>query len=224
MSGLGIIGTAAALLNYNNAKKEYDALKEQQDGLLAAVQTYNDTKYDDYASKLDTKPSNLPDGVVITTLLRVANLVGKIFRTQASVVLTNTSNKTYYIDKIAADCFVFDMPIYVYKMKWDGLLNPYNIDRIQQEIVVDKEIASGETLEIALPKGISGLTEDGMVKLRETICAANEKKLITSCKKTNVEGIEKADIRIIWSDGTGSMDGRMMGKSGILRYCGEAGI
>ena len=222
MKGIGIIGTAAALLNYSNAKSEYDKLKEQQDGLTAAVQTYNENKLDNYYenTSVDEKPNNLPNGVRITTLLRVGNIakvggkIANVFRAQASVILSNTSNQKYHITSVEAGCYIFDTHIGIFKISYP------ETNEISQKVDVNKDLEPGETLEITLPKGISGLPKEIMDELRKAICAAAGKKLITSCPKLNIEsGCETADIRIWWGNG---MQGYTLKKSGVLRYCGEA--
>ena len=48
MAVTGIVATGAAFLNYRSAKKDYDALVEQRDGLLAAVQMFNSQKDEEY--------------------------------------------------------------------------------------------------------------------------------------------------------------------------------
>lgn len=210
MTGLGIIGTAAAYANYRSAKAEYEALKEQQEGLVAAVQTYENAKYDELYARdsVNTTPDNaIPSEMKTTTILRVGNLVGSFFRYEASVVFSNiSSSKTYHIKRVEVKCAVL------------GMITD------DAPIVCDKTIAPGETAEIILPKKLSKGTGDFMSKLRDLICKAAEKRLITSCPKISIEGVEKANIKVKYT-----VDGEEQEKTyfynekpGVLRYCGEA--
>ena len=208
MTGLGIIGTAAAYANYRSAKAEYEALKEQQEGLVAAIQTYNSSKYDESYERYAETPDNaIPSEMKTTTILRVGNLVGSLFRYEASVVFSNiSSDKTYHIKRVGVKCAVF------------GVITD------DKPIVCDKTIAPGETAEIILPKKLSKGTGDFMSKLRDLICKAAGKSLITSCPKISIEGVEKANIKVTYT-----VDGEEQEKTyfynekpGVLRYCGEA--
>lgn len=208
MTGLGIIGTAAAYANYRSAKAEYEALKEQQDGLIAAVQTYNSSKRDELYARETAEPDNaIPSEMKTTTILRVGNLVGSHFRYEASVVFSNiSSSKTYHIKHVGVKCEVL------------GMVTD------DAPIACDKTIAPGETAEIILPKKLSKGTGDFMSKLRDLICKAAGKRLITSCPKLNIENVEKANIEVTYTE-----DGENQAKTyfynekpGVLRYCGEA--
>lgn len=218
MNTPGLIGIAATYLNYRSAKNEYDALVEKRDGLVAAIQTYNETKYDDYAQSLSTR-QNMPDGVLVTTTLRVANLVGKnVFRAQPSVVLTNTSDRRYYIKSVEATCLFKKMPITIFA----HLLNS---EQAQTVANVDAYLEPGQTMEIVLPKGYAVLPEDGLKDMRAVICERSGKKIITSCPKISLtDADETADIAINWSENNTSNKGITLGKHGVLRYCGEAGL
>ena len=224
MNVLSIVGTGAAWLNYRKAKREYEAVKEKHDALVAAVNTYNETKYNEYdASAPETKVQGFPDGILVSSVLRVGNLVGKMFRAQASIVLSNTSDVPYYIGKVMAGCYIFDQVVTLYKLN----LSEQKGEELKQEVVVDKVIAPGETISVDMPKGITALTPEGMDELRATICAANGKKLITSCPKTNIEtGCETADIKVDWDPASsgvyGNNTGYVLKKPGVLRYVGEA--
>lgn len=217
MNLVGAIGTVAALANYRKAKAEYEALKEQQDGLVAAVQTYNNSKYDELIDRQEVDSVDFMPGVKMTTILRVGNLVGKFFRIQASVVLSNTSDTTYRIKSVAADCRVLGQPINVFEF-----MIPTPKRRDQQK-AVNKSLAPGETMEINLPSGISALynekEENINVELRNLICEAAGKRLITSCPKISIDGAEMADIRVDWGENKVALS---RGVKGVLRYCMEA--
>lgn len=247
MAGLGIIATGAAFLNYRNAKAEYDALVEKKEGLEAAIKqiasaidTYNQHKYDDQtkpdyaninADSIDTGANELPEGVQITAMLRVANLVGKLFYAKPSLVLLNNSQNTYYIQSVQLDCEVVGSPVVLYKKSLKEAVRETDIVNAEQEL------KPNEVLEIELPTGISSLG-DKMGELRSLVCNACGKRLITSCGKTNIEDAIKADFILRWSlnkrkDWTydknkgqwvGDNKGWRIGLPGVLRYCMEAGL
>ena len=227
MNVFGLIGTGAAWLNYKRAKANYDTLKEQYDALQAAVQTYSYNRLNNYIDTIDTNAVDLMPGVQMTTLLRVGNLVGQLFRTQASVILSNTSSSRYYIQSVMADCHVYDKPIIVQDIDITDVL-AFNADDavhyVAQQLLADKWLNPGETLEIPLPKGISGLPEEEREKLKDAICAACGKKLITSCYPVSLNDVEKADVQVIWTeeDGHTLKTARTIGLPGSLRYMGEA--
>ena len=262
MAGLGLIATGAALLNYRKAKSEYDSLVEQRDGLMAAyesinsaVDQYNEHKYDSqeqpetaqednsYLDRIDTKPNDMPKGLKVTTMLRVANLVGQLFYGRTSVFLENTGDEPIFVRRVEAECSVLDLALIAFK---PGLSNLKRQIKVAQVAGVGKAIQPGEMLEVQLDKFVSGLGEK-QGELRDLICEANGKKLITSCGKTNIDGGEKADILIQWIEGDswsypedrniwsdmgkdipaaelGLKQAYWINKPGVLRYCGEAGL
>lgn len=217
MVGLGIIATGVALLNYRKAKNEYDSLVEQRDGLMAVIDSYNQHRLDPYVDSIDTQDTQFPQGLQYSTLLRVANLVGQIMRVHTSVIMTNTNDKPIILHRIAADCSLYGEELTV--------ANYSTKAAVPQEVVKLIELQPGETLEVQLPKGVAAPSVIG--RLRDNICAACGKKLITSCWKVNLDGIEAAKIRIDWSwkeDTTAIKAGIVNNKPGVLRYCGEAGL
>ena len=226
MTGLGLLATGAAYFNYKQAKADYDALVEKRDGLLAAVQTFNAEKDKEYLEdqQEDYEKNYLvefPDGVQCTAILRTAYLVGKVFRCVASVVLTNLSDKTYQIGTVAADCFVMNggkyVPIVVYNMDFKNK----NAKQVAQETFANVTLHPGETKEIALPKGISAVPD--MAALRQMVCDACGKSLITSCPKTSIENGIKANILYKWHElGEDKWHtAKSEQKSGVFRYCME---
>jgi hypothetical protein len=188
------------------------------------------------------EPDNVyPDGLQITTMLRVGNLVGKMMRVHASIVISNTSNKTYKIGKSYADCKIGDYPVIVTDISKaiQDTLNPFNFSMgVESEsIKIVEQKASGSILpikpgsvwEIYMPHGVSMLvdleTQEGkMGWLRDIICQACGKSLITSCPKVFIEDIETADIRLSWTEETEGVEHTciLRNKPGTLRYCGEA--
>ena len=226
---LGLLAIGGAWLNYRKAKAEYEALKEKQETLQAAVDTYNlekNEKYDEWEYKYlygvdEVEENNRPDGIEVSTVLRVGNIVGKIMRVHGSVVMTNTSNQTILINKVAARWFLFNQYIYIIE-------DLKSTKESEQSVYVGKYIKPGDTLEVQLQKGYASFVsgdeesfgEDLMPKLRETICEACGKKLITSCPKVSIEGLEKANFKVWWGNDNHSF--YTNSKPGVLRYCGEA--
>ena len=221
MTGLGLVGTAAAWMNYRKAKAEYEALQEQYEAAQAAALSY---QYDRYTgTNIDTKPNDKPDGVEYTGLLRVANVVGKMFRAQASIMMTNTSKNTYYIRYAQIDTFFDNLPVLIYKLDWNGLV-PSGSHQVPQNVLVDKYIKPGETLEIKFEGGLSALPDEQMADMRDLFCAVAGKELVTSITKpvSVIDGI-LADIKFGW---TGENDSTMkdcytLKKIGVLRYMRE---
>ena len=78
-------------------------------------------------------------------------------------------------------------------------------------------------MEISLPSGISALYNEDKKningELRDLICDAAGKKLITSCPKISIDGGVTADIRVDWGDDKVALS---RGVKGVLRYCMEA--
>ena len=222
MPYLGIIGFGAAIANYRKRKAEYDALLEQRDGLLAAVQMFNQNKNNPYINSIQVNSVDFAQGLNVTTILRVGNMVGKVFRTQASVIFTNTSSQTYFIGDVSADIFIGGVKVYVYKTAELLQSTATNIKHATpQTVYLGKEIKSGQTLEVKLPYGISAMPD--MDAFRKMICEAAGKKLITSCPKISIENGVTADILFTWSipnDETKTC--KMANRQGVLRYMGEA--
>lgn len=223
---LGLFAIGTAWLNYRKAKAEYEALEEKQQALQAAVDTYNMEKYEDYDERQDAKAykeeTHNPGGLEVSTVLRVGNLVGKYMRVRGSVVMSNTSDKPIRIIAVEARWFIFSNYVYIIESLTSA-------EESTQHVMVNKTIQPGETLEVELQKGISSLVnEKGEIllgQLRDAICTAAGKKLITSCPKINVEGLETANFRVWWGNGINeyvSPSYYVNGQPGVLRYMGEA--
>lgn len=221
MTGLGIIGTGAAWLNLKNAEAEYAKLKEQQEALEAAIQSYQFSR--DYETGVDTKPNNMPEGVEYTGMLRVSNVVGQMFRAQASIVMTNTSDETYYIRYARIDTFFEKLPILIYNLDWDGLI-PSGSHQVPQNILVNQYIQPGQTLEFKFDRGLSALPAEQMNKLRELLCVVAGKRLVTSIidPVNIIDGIT-ANIVFGWmkKGETELNECYTNGKIGVLRYMTE---
>lgn len=214
MGLLSIIGTGAAFLNYRKAKAEYDALKEKKEALEAAVKSYESQRYDMVNSMLDATIEDntvtYPDGVNVSSILRVGNLVGKLMRAKISLVVTNTSANTYVISNPDVSCSVLGVPV--------GLTD----GDMPQELVV---LNPGQTIEISTKNSIAGFADESMIaKLRDLICKEAGKSLITSCPKLNVSDVETADIYFKWTT-DGNKEPKVatwLKVPGVLRYCMEA--
>ena len=225
MTGLGLLATGAAYLNYKQAKADYDALVEKRDGLLAAVQTFNAEKDKEYLELEEEYVKNhtydYPDGVQYSAILRTAYLVGDMFRCITSVVFTNLSDKTYEIGTVAADCFVLNggkyMPISVYKVDVKNRESKV----VKQEVFANITLRPTETVEIALPKGISAVPD--MAALRQMVCDACGKSPITSCPKKSIENGIQANIMFKWCEQGESEWKKALteNKYGVFRYCME---
>ena len=235
MATVGLIGTGLAYLNLKNAEKEYNALIEKQDALLAALDMIHGVSHDNKdedENDFDTNEIDYMDGVEITALLRVGNLGGSAFRSQASVVLTNTGDKTYTIYEAEAECYYKDCPVYQFKL---GSSEP---EPMAKTTYVN--LKPGQTTEIILPGGISVIQDkegkDLLPELRNAVLSATGKYLISSAPKitlTVMQAYIKANIRVKWGENTGYFNPvfehpkglkttMYRGKRGAIRYCGEA--
>ena len=216
MNIVGGIGLFAALANYRKAKQVYADAMERKETLEAAVETYNkdrDSKYDSAQSdEQNQDPNDELQGVLATTVLRIGNLVGTYCRAKITIVLTNTTNNTYMITSADAYARVFGS---VVGMSEDNL-----------KITTNLLLQPGEVKEIALGGGIAKIADEvAREQLIDAICAAAGKKLITSCPKLTLNGIETADIVFTWKAATGAgteKRARYVNKPGTLRYCMEA--
>ena len=227
MTGFGLIGTAAAWWNYRKAKQEYDELKEKQEGLQAVIRLYELTKkneiYEELAKQIDEMPVEYMQGVQMTTILRVGNLVGKRFRAQASVVLTNTGDTEYYIHNVEAICYIHGRVASVFKLDvWSP--SDVRVNYLSQAKKVGAYLKPGETMEIELAGGQCAFPKEEHEQLKDDICNAAGKRLITSCQFTNVDDVENADILVTWSDTKDSEQHKAYREKvpGLLRYCMEA--
>ena len=101
-----------------------------------------------------------------------------------------------------------------------GLVNGKQI--LEQSIKIGKWLQPGETHGCEFEKGISAMVDMGA--LRDAICKAAGKRLITSCPKISIEGLESACFKVSWRDE--SMDSTTSfytnNQPGVLRYMFEA--
>ena len=224
-TGLGIVATGAAFLNYRSAKRDYEDLVEKRDGLVAAVQMFNSGKDAEYIEQLEQEYAanavSYPEDVKCTAILRTAYLVGKLFRCVASVIITNLSNKTYQIGNVGATCWVLDQPIYVYDLS--GALKTLSSDakQVPQNKAANITLQPNETVEIPLAGGVSAVADMGA--LRQMVCDAAGKKLITSCPKISIENGIKVNIDYTWrAEGETDWHKAVYKQlNGVFRYCME---
>ena len=232
MTGYGLIAVIPAIKQYKNAVAYYNSLVEHQEGIAAAVRMYNYGKMENYYEQhlVDEKQNEPAPGLLIAPMLRVGNLVGKLFRCQASVVMTNTSDKTIEIARgMIVESVVLDSPVKVYGIETTWAMDAKKVD-VAQSINKSFLLKPGETTEIMIPGGITSLADkDGNIitgKLRQMICEAAEKKVITSCPKISIENGMRADIMYNWIYKDENEEIKkpcyMVGLPGVLRYCGEA--
>lgn len=256
MTGLGLAATAAAYLNYQNAKRNYEQIEERSAGVNAVVNRYQqildeweEKKWEDNRDKsldeLNAKRVR-PDGLMVGVLVRVGNLVGKLLRTETTLTISNTSSKSYYIRRVQVDNKIWDVPFDVIDWKSKQPFDTYK--------EINQEIRPGQTIEIIFSKGIGSVFDmDGnmaMDKLRNTICEAAGKKLITSCPKINLDRLATSNVFVWWCDPKDQQDlykksqsivaeygntvaawdkvlslyncGTWLNLPAVLRYCGEA--
>lgn len=216
MNPFSIIGTGAAFLNYRKAKAEYDALIDKKKALEDTIKTYQKERFGmtkDALETIDDNSVSYPDGLQVSSVLRVGNLVGKVMRAKKSLVISNIGRKTYVIVNPDLSCKVFDKGVGFEK---DGLPN--------EQII----IAPGQTIEVSSKNSIAGFENtETLAKLRDYICEQSGKKYITSCGKISLDGVETADIMFQWQENKDVAPDKWkvaawLGKPGVLRYCMEA--
>ena len=224
---LGLFAIGTAWLNYRKAKAEYEALEEKQQALQAAVDTYNMEKYEDYDEHRDQmygkeEPNERPEQsaderFMVSTILRVGNLVGKYMRVRGEIVMTNLTNRPIFVNSAKAMWWIMGQRIPVIE---GGLVN--GEQKWEQSIQIGKWLQPGETQGWEFAKGISAMADMGA--LRDAICEAAGKRLITSCPKISIEGLESACFKVSWRDE--SMNGVTSfytnNQPGVLRYMMEA--
>lgn len=240
MTGLGMMATGAAWLNYQHAKKNYEQIEERSVGIKTVIDRYQElldewqAKRDEKAYEeamrwfhLDERTNDFPEGVSIGVILRIGNIVGTLMRAEPTVVISNTSSNQYYLQKVELLTLVMGYPISI--KDGDDYMN------------INRYIKPGETMEIVFGKGLTTLVDaDGnkhMDELRKAICEACGKKLITSCPKISLDNMEKNDIVLYWGNNENDTH-RAQNEYGLdfdqyrtaywvdypgtLRYCGEA--
>lgn len=227
MNPLSLVGTAAAYANYNKAKANYNKLKERADSLSAAVQTYLQDRQSLIEENIPVEIRNdRPDGLLVTSILRIGELNQRFFKVGTTVVMTNISDRTYYIRSVEAKCSIWGIPIPVLSINVLGR----DMQNVSQSVIVDKYIKPGETLDIDLPKGVSEIISENGESLKENlknfICETTGHKNILGVPKTNLngDGLETANISINWLNDSNDhtlKNAFWNGKPGTLRYVGE---
>lgn len=224
MNTLSLIGTGAAFLNYRKAKAEYDALLMKRQEMIAAyeqmyIDPYNNSKNNEAWDAIEEQSAgekmDWPDGLRVTTTLRICNLVGKLFKARTVLVLWNTSKTPIHIYSAECTSHIFNIPIKLYTIKNEAVPNSKIIDRI---------IKPGEVLEIELNYGLTSIG-DKMSELRNMICAACGKKLITSCRcPVYVLNAQTTNGIVYWIKDNKTTSFYFNEKPGSVIYNGETGI
>ena len=229
MNIFGGLGLAAAIVNYRKAKQEYNEALERVETLQSAVNTYTsrrDSQFDQFEQIVEENGEDVQlnknvklEGISVSTILYIGNLVGRKCTMRVGVILTNFGSANIRITSVEAKTMVFGSPVFPLD---NGGING-------QKKVCSELLPPGSTKEIMLPGSRNAYIEEDEAdkNLEKTICAAQGKKLITSCKKANYEDIETADIRISWKAATGAgydKEAYYPNEKGIVRYCGEAFI
>lgn len=228
MNILGGIGLAVAIANYRKSKQEYNEALERVETLQSAVNTYTSRrdsqfdKFDDIAEdngEIQLNKNVKLDGISVTTILYIGNLVGRNCNIRVGVVLTNFGSANIRITYVEAKTSVFGSSVIPLD---NGGING-------QKKICNELLPPGSTIEIMLPGSRDAYIEeeDAEKKLEKTICDSQGKKLITSCKKANYEDIETGDIRLKWKAATGAgidKEAYYPNEKGVVRYCGEAFI
>lgn len=215
MGLIGGIGLVAAFKNYLEAKKAYDEAIDREKELLTAVQANIKTRDLAYEGVEQYSDPNKPlEGVEATTVLRVGNLanVRPFNRVQVAVILTNNTDKTYWIRSVAAEVRV------------DGAGIPTTTT---QKRYTNLYLKPGKTLTIDLPGSKTILPAVTKQTLKDAICAACKRSLITSCWKVKISGddLETADVRIYYTSQSGADKEKTAyykEVQGTVNYMGEA--
>lgn len=217
---LGLVAIGGAILNYRKAKAEYEELMERKESIEAVVQSYNFGKYDQYFQSQEDK-NELPDGLQVSTLLRISNITGKLMNTRGSVVFTNTGDKVITIKGIECQYEILDYPVLIYKIvkQW---MNVHE-EKVPQNISRTFSVAPGQTISLQFDGGVSSLA-DKMGELRELVRQAQGGSVLIS-KKVNIEDGQKSDIKGVWVDeDSKEHEFTMIGLPGVLRYCGVGSL
>ena len=218
MGVLPVIAIGGAAANYAKAKREYDEAVAERDAMLAALNISADyiqdreDRFDELLEQgeAETDGNSPVQSIQVSSVVRVGNLVGKLFRANVTLILSNTSDdKNYYITDLQATPRIFGEETrgYVAKTNVQFTLKP------------------GESKEIQLGGGKTSLDGATLDRLRKAICEACGKKLITSCGKINLTGIAETDVVFNYGNGltyAGSTPAKYRGIASVLRYCGEA--
>lgn len=238
---LGLFAIGGAWLNYRKAKAEYEALEEKQQALQAVLDTYQMTRYEDYDAMMDNEhgKNERPDGLLVSSILRVSNLTGKMFYARSIITFTNAGEKPIFVKSVTAQPYldietfkggkhIEEVPVYLYRLDW----NDFTTKPTPDNLLVQQTIQPGETIEVKYPISISTIADaDGdslMEALRYILLNMNNvsydvagKRYMTSCPPTTVQGMEKANILVYWAKDSEVKNFSMVGVPGVFQYCGE---
>ena len=256
MAGLGLIGAGVALLNYRKAQANLEEVKERRDTIITGLKTYqqyledlNEWQQEVALQKeldaIKVDEVNNPDGLQVTTILRVANLVGKYYKAKISVLFSNTTkDQVFQIEEVSSTCYFEDKAIasadYVYptveelNKNYIPVTEGESYDFWKRKHKLDTILIDpGQTVEKEFDAQTYKLPELAK-EMRDYITAYCGKSLITSCPKVSIDNkIENANIMFTWRNAkSGSNDlgsekyktAVYRAKPGVLRYCGEGGL
>ena len=218
MSILSYLAIGGAFANYRKAKKAYDEAKAEEQAALSAINLSSDyeAKRDEQYEQLLQQGTTESDGnsrlqnVQVAAIIRVGNLVGSFFKANISLIFSNTSKTASYN---------------IFGIKAQGNILGEYLRGYEASTNVTINLKAGESKEIELGGASTSLDGATLDKLRNTICEACGKKLITSCQKINIQNIGYADVEFKYGSGTtyaGETRAAYRGIPCVVRYCGEA--
>lgn len=237
MAVVGLIGTGLAYLGLKKAQDELARLEEQQEELLDALDVMHGTNRFDDGYRFDTNEIEYMKDVDVNSILRVGNTNGQLFRSQASVVLSNLGEETYEIRKVEVRCYLFGCPVMQLYLNGTEVPNS-SIMPLPNGL----ELKPGENMTVTMHGGISAISDDEgndlLPKLRTMIEKAMRNRANAHPGKTyedkiSIQNGQEAYIYIEWRQPkivtsengahvdighTGKQVYRM--KPGVLRYCG----
>lgn len=258
MTGFGLIGAGAALLNYRKVKANLEEVEELRDTIITGLKTYQqymeelnewqqEIKLQAELDAIKVDEVNNPDGLQVTTILRVANLVGRYYKAKISVLFSNTTkDQVFQIEEISSTCYFENQVIasedYVY-LTADEVKNsmPYILvftkemyEKWKRQNALDTILINpGQTVERGFDTQTYKIPELAE-KMRDYITEYCGTRLITSCLKVSIDNkIENANIMFTWRNaksGDYALDSekyktaQYRAKPGVLRYCGEGGL
>lgn len=243
------------MLNYRKAQANLEEVIERRDTLITGVKTYQqyleelnewqeEIKLQAELDAIKVDEVNNPDGLQVTTILRVANLVGKYYKAKISVLFSNTTkDKVFQIEEVSSTCYFKDQAVmsadYTYPTreelsKYVALMDQATYEYYKKKHPLDYIlIEPGQTVEKAFDAETYKIPELAK-EMRDYITAYCGKSLITSCPKVNIDDkVENANILFTWrmhdikkgeTDEYNYKTAVYRAKPGVLRYCGEGGL
>ena len=245
-------------MNYRKVKANLEEVEELRDTIITGLKTYQqymeelnewqqEIKLQAELDAIKVDEVNNPDGLQVTTILRVANLVGRYYKAKISVLFSNTTkDQVFQIEEISSTCYFENQVIasedYVY-LTADEVKNsmPYILvftkemyEKWKRQNALDTILINpGQTVERGFDTQTYKIPELAE-KMRDYITEYCGTRLITSCLKVSIDNkIENANIMFTWRNaksGDYALDSekyktaQYRAKPGVLRYCGEGGL